>query len=496
MIGPANIGFDLRARALETPDAAAVIAPDVTLTLAKLWRLVDCFACRMTEAGIGQGARVGLATNDRIVAVAGLFAAALVGAEFTTVDHFLLRVPALRPTHFLRSPETPGLDDVPFLEIDATWSPRIGLGSEDGGIAWQGYADDRALAWIVQSSGTTGRPKFMQLSAGLVRRRVQAVMTEFATGSSRTASLFMPGSRPFLIRAAAAILAGAAIVDSHDIGFMQAQGVDLVSGAPRLVRDWLKGRQIKPPFSRLQCSGAKLSAEDLGLFLSAFDVVDDIYGSSETIKAHVNSSRLVDGMIVTTGQPAAESTIEICRDDGKLCAAGEVGTLRIRNDCLADGYVGDTEATARSFRDGWFYPGDLACWGPDGRLDVMGRATDVLNLGGLKVSLSEVDRILSSVPGVVRGAAFRHPMPGLQDCLAAVIELDSAALTDRTVSQAHAECVRALGPFAAPRDILVVTLVPVTGDGMPRRGDCQDLFHQAAAAAPRPAPPPKGRRAE
>ena len=125
MNGPANIGFDLRGLAPARPDAPALIAPDVTLSLSKLWRLVDCFACRMTEAGIGQGARVGLATGDRIIAVAGLFAAALVGAEFTTVDHFLLRVPALRPTHFLRSAETPGLQGVPFQLMDPSWPPKI-----------------------------------------------------------------------------------------------------------------------------------------------------------------------------------------------------------------------------------------------------------------------------------------------------------------------------------------------------------------------------------
>lgn len=125
---------------------------------------------------------VGLATNDRMVAIAGLLVAALVGADFTTVGHFVLRVPALRPTHFLRSPETSGLDDVPFREIDTGWSPRFGLGSQDGGALRPGYASDTAVAWIVQSSGTTGQPKFMQLSAGLLLRRVHAVMTEFEPG--------------------------------------------------------------------------------------------------------------------------------------------------------------------------------------------------------------------------------------------------------------------------------------------------------------------------
>ncbi len=74
-------------------------------------------------------------------------------------------------------------------------------------------------------------------------------------------------------------------------------------------------------------------------------------------------------------------------------------------------------------------------------------------------------------------------MVGLQDSLAAVVELDSAAPPRATVEQANAECEKALGPFSAPRDTLLVTFVPVTGSGMPRRGECQDLFHQAAKAA-------------
>lgn len=487
MTDTANIGFDLRALATARPDGLAVIAPDVTLSLSKLWRLVDCFACRMTELGIDRSARLGLATGDRIVAVAGMFAAALVGAEFTTVDHFLLRVPELRPTHFLRSSEMADLEGVSFGLIDATWSPRLGSGSADGGASWSGYAGRASPAWIVQSSGTTGRPKFMRISAELVQRRVHAVMEEYDRGGSRMASLFTPGSRPFLIRAAAAILSGTTIVDSHDIGFLQAQKVDMVSGAPRLVRDWLGNRRIDPPLPRLQCSGSKLLDADIRQFLDHFDQVEDVYGSTETIKAHVNISRREKGEIVTRGHPASGTRVEILRDDASLCAEGETGTLRISNEFMAESYFEDAVATANSFRDGWFYPGDLAAWGPLGRLNVVGRANDVVNLGGLKVSLTEVDRILSAVPGVLRGAAFRHPMPGLQDALAAMVELESFAVQetspDRIVAQAHADCARVFGPDAAPRDILVVTDMPMTGDGMPRRGECQDLFRQAVVAS-------------
>lgn len=483
MSAAGNIAFDLRARAVAMPEAPAVIAPDVTLPFAKLWRIVDCVACRMDEAGIGQGSRVALHTHDRIVSVAVMFAAALVGAEFVSLDPQLMRVAELQPTHFIRSPEAAGMAGHSFIVMDETWSPRSGSGSADNGASWPGYASADAPAWIVQSSGTTGLPKFMRLSQALVHRRVRAVMSEFDPGRTRLATLFHPGARPFLIRAAAALLSGCALIDSRDVVFFRAQGVDLLCASPRQVREWLPQGTLTPRLPRLQCSGARLDPDETRRLLDSFDVVEDVYGSSETIKAHVNVSRLVDGRMVTRGQDAG-SEIEILRDDLTPCAEGETGTVRIRNSCMAEGYVGNPEATARSFRDGWFHPGDLAAWGPDGRLDVAGRANDVLNLGGQKVSLTEVDRLLAAVPGVAHAVSFRHPAEGRQDELAAMVQLEDVSQSDQIVARAHAACAQALGPVASPREIMVVPGLPLTADGVPRRAECHQMFRKAAGLAP------------
>jgi len=483
-----NIAIEFRTQAAAMADLPAFIAPDLTLTFEKLWRIVDCFACRMVECGIGQGARVGIDTGDRIVAVSTMFAAALVGAEFVALDKPVMRVAALRPTHFLRSPERPGIADLPYIVMDETWSPKFGVGSGEIGAVWSGYATSDAPAWIVQSSGTTGRPKFMRLSQELVHRRVRAVMSEFEPGRTRLATLFGCGSRPFLIRAAAALLAGCTIVDSSDVSFFQANGVNLLCASPRQVREWLGPRRIKPRLARFQCSGAKLGPGETDTLLESFDVVEDVYGSSETIKAHVNISRMSGENRVTHGH-AAGSDIEICRDDGSLCDVGEVGTVRIRNAVMVEGYVDDAEATARSFRDGWFHPGDLAAWGARGRLDVIGRANDVVNLGGRKVSLTEVDHLLSGIAGVKLAVCFRHPGLGRQDDLAAILQLDDITNADETVARAHRDCAEALGPDSSPREILVVLAVPLTADGVPRRAECQELFRHGACAdvdAPRP----------
>ncbi|MEM8624130.1 MAG: class I adenylate-forming enzyme family protein [Pseudomonadota bacterium] len=77
--------------------------------------------------------------------------------------------------------------------------------------------------------------------------------------------------------------------------------------------------------------------------------------------------------------------VEIVRDDGSPAAVGETGRLRVRTGPdYPQRYEDAPEASARHFRDGAFYPGDLAVRRADGRIRIAGREDDVLNLKGSK----------------------------------------------------------------------------------------------------------------
>jgi acyl-coenzyme A synthetase/AMP-(fatty) acid ligase len=86
-------------------------------------------------------------------------------------------------------------------------------------------------------------------------------------------------------------------------------------------------------------------------------------------------------------------TLEVVDEDGKAVPAGQLGELRVKVREGA-GYYDDPEATARFFRDGWFYPGDLAIRHPDGRLSLHGRVTDVLSIQGDKRPAEPFERAL------------------------------------------------------------------------------------------------------
>src|SRR6185436_19391369 len=135
----------------------------------------------------------------------------------------------------------------------------------------------------------------------------------------------------FFARANAALLNACTIIDTIDIAFMQAQGVNLLCGAPRTAMDWLSGRTIAPPMPLLQVSGAKLSDADAAILLQSFDTVEDVYGSSETSKSFVNVKTLNQGRVITRGQ-LLDSEVEIIGQDGEPCIGPSLrGTVRIRN---------------------------------------------------------------------------------------------------------------------------------------------------------------------
>ena len=185
--------------------------------------------------------------------------------------------------------------------------------------------------------------------------------------------------------------------------------------------------------------------------------------------------------------PPVECEIRLVDDDGRVVERGEVGELQVRGPQVFDGYIDDPGLNATAFVDGWFRMGDLARIDEDGEVHVVGRANEVINRGGDKISPAEVDAILLSLSGVADAAAFgiAHPRLG-QEVVAAVVRRPGAAVTADEVQA----CVRMrLGARCAPRRVWFVDALPRNEAGKLRRGDLPAwVGHDAAAPAGHAAP--------
>ena len=90
--------------------------------------------------------------------------------------------------------------------------------------------------------------------------------------------------------------------------------------------------------------------------------------------------------------PVTGSMFEIVDENGEERPAGMKGELRVRlRDIDSTFYLDDEEATRSFFRDGYFYPGDLAVRRADGRIRVLGRVADVLNVQGRKIAVGPIE---------------------------------------------------------------------------------------------------------
>jgi acyl-CoA synthetase (AMP-forming)/AMP-acid ligase II len=85
-------------------------------------------------------------------------------------------------------------------------------------------------------------------------------------------------------------------------------------------------------------------------------------------------------------RPAPGRDLQLVDEADRPVALGEVGRIRVSTQGGPTGYLHDAAATRAFFKDGYFYPGDLAIMRSDGRIALQGRATDVLNVAGDKIS--------------------------------------------------------------------------------------------------------------
>jgi acyl-coenzyme A synthetase/AMP-(fatty) acid ligase len=95
-----------------------------------------------------------------------------------------------------------------------------------------------------------------------------------------------------------------------------------------------------------------------------------------------------------------DRVVEIVDEFDHPVPTGVVGRIRVGNAGGPDSYLHDETATRAFFKDGYFYPGDLAVIRPDGRMALQGRLTDIINVRGQKISPAPIEERLCEMFGV------------------------------------------------------------------------------------------------
>jgi acyl-CoA synthetase (AMP-forming)/AMP-acid ligase II len=114
--------------------------------------------------------------------------------------------------------------------------------------------------------------------------------------------------------------------------------------------------------------------------------------------------------------------VEIVDESDRPMPTGEIGRIRVSTAGGPTGYLNDEAATRTFFKDGFFYPGDLAVMRSDGRIALQGRSTDVISVRGNKMSPAPIENRLSERLGVSGVCVFSMPNDNGQDEAHVVVE--------------------------------------------------------------------------
>ena len=152
--------------------------------------------------------------------------------------------------------------------------------------------------------------------------------------------------------------------------------------------------------------------------------------------------------------------------DGKT-----LGEIVFRGNIVMKGYLKQPEETARAFKDGWFWSGDIAVQHPDGYVEIRDRAKDIIISGGENISSIEVEKALYSHPAVSLAAVVAMPDVKWGEVPCAFVELAEGAEVTESALLDHAKSK--LAGFQRPKKIVFCEL-PKTTTGKIRKNELRD----------------------
>ncbi|ADU06391.1 amino acid adenylation domain protein [Micromonospora sp. L5] len=186
---------------------------------------------------------------------------------------------------------------------------------------------------------------------------------------------------------------------------------------------------------------------------------------------------------VPYGRPMQNARYHILDADRQPCPVNEAGDLYIAGICVAEGYLGDPELTARKFLPDPFgggaarmyWTGDRARWRPDGNIEFLGRLDDQVKIRGYRIELGDVQAAMSAHPLVDEAVAVADDTCGHRRLVA--FYTSRRGQLDVEAMRVHLS--RLLPEYMVPEVLRTVDDLPVTANG---KVDRLELLRLTAAA--------------
>ncbi|MFC4624028.1 malonyl-CoA synthase [Daeguia caeni] len=467
-------------------------------TYGKLRDMAADYAAELDRAGVKPGDRIVVRVEKSVEALAVYLASLQRGAVFVPLNT------AYRPQeveYFLRdSGARLVVCDPSDVEAVASVAAEIGAEVRTLDSSGQGSItnvtgdrnydivprEDKDLAAILYTSGTTGKPKGAMLSHANLRSNAEALKELWRMGEDDVLlhalpiyhvhglfvgcnQMMMVGARmlflpKFELDSMIALLPSATVLMGIPTFYTR------LLGDPRLDRDLVAN-------IRLFISGsAPLLAETHVEWQERTGhAILERYGMTET---GMNTSNPYDGerRAGTVGFPLPGVELRVTHPEtGEELPQGEIGMIEVRGPNVFSGYWQMPEKTAAELREnGFFITGDLGKIDERGYVHIVGRGKDLVITGGLNVYPKEVEIEIDAIPQVQESAVIGLPHADFGEAVTAVIVLRKGETLE------EADVIAALKPrlasFKLPKRVIFLPELPRNTMGKVQKAELRNIY--------------------
>lgn len=354
--------------------------------------------------------------------------------------------------------------------------------------------DGSAIACILYTSGTTGRPKGAMLSHSNLGSNAATLREAWGFTADDVLLHVLPVFHAHgLFVAINTVLANGTsmiFLPRFDVGDVLASlpRASIMMGVPTFYTRLLGAAE----FTRETCAHLRLfisgSAPLLAEVHEEFSArsghaILERYGMTETA---MNTSNPLDGARVpgSVGPPLPGIEARIVDEDDKALATGEVGAIQVRGPNVFTGYWRKPDKTAEDFcADGFFKTGDVGYIDEHGYVFIVGRAKDLVISGGYNVYPKEVEACIDELDGIGESAVIGVPHADFGEAVVAVV----TRAGDGNAAPEQADVIAALktqlAGYKVPKAVVFVDEIPRNVMGKVEKGKLREAYQGILAPA-------------
>jgi fatty-acyl-CoA synthase len=505
----------LARHARKSPDWCAVRDGDTSRTYRELDERVSRLANALRVRGVHRGSRVAVLSLNRIEVLETYLATARLGAIGVPLNFRLAAaelayqlndsgaVAVVADTACARMFEvarwhTDALKAVLFV---GGAEPSPGSEDYDGAMAEASpefaevVVDEQDPAYIMYTSGTTGRPK------GAVLTHYNLMLHAFSSavhlGAAANDRVFLSGGPLFHIAGLSAYLMclqpGGKFVIMPSGGFDAAATVDLLE-RERVTRCFFVPSQWQAicdvpglaqrdlALRRISWGAAPASVTLLRNMIETFPYAEIMtaFGQTECspVTCYLQGADAIR-KIGSVGTPMLNVEVRVVDDEMNEVPQGAIGEIVYRGPTVMKEYWNKPEETIEAFTGGWFHSGDLVRQDEDGYFYVVDRKKDMIISGGENIYCAEVENVIAGHPDVADVALIgaAHPKWG-ETPVAVIVPKDLNEPPTATDIGLYSRA--RLAAYKCPREVALIGALPRNPSGKVLKNELRDLYASGA----------------